>query len=104
MCRFFGLFSDTTNDARLREKDEKKVADPFSYILKHFFICQYGAQGGNGYFQFHFSVELKKRRYIRGTGARRKYIEEVVLKERKPFVNSRSLYVPEYRERGVLAT
>jgi hypothetical protein len=61
-----------------------------------------GELGGNGYFQFHFSVELKKKRYIRGTGAKRKYIEEVVLKERKPYESKRSLSVSSYREKGAL--
>ncbi len=40
-----------------------------------------GKGGGKGYYLFHFSFELRKRCYIRGTGSQRKYIEEVYVEE-----------------------
>ena len=44
-----------------------------------------GEGGRNGYFLFMFPVELEKTCYIRGIGPRRKYIEEVHVKERNGF-------------------
>jgi hypothetical protein len=90
-------FTNPTQGGRTQKELEKDKKDSLkSQKVKG------GESGGNGYFQFHFSVELKKKQYIRGTGAKRKYIEEVVLKERKPYVNKRSLSVSNYREKGAL--
>ncbi len=42
----------------------------------------YGREPANGYFQFHFTAELKKKRYIREIGEEKRFIEEVYLEER----------------------
>jgi len=61
-----------------------------------FYILSTGGQGGGGYtnyFQFSFGVVFRKRKYIRGIGSKRKYIEEVYLKEGKGSENKASLLV-----------
>lgn len=41
-----------------------------------------GQEPANGYFQFHFTAELKKKRYVREIGKEKRFIEEVYLEER----------------------
>jgi len=42
----------------------------------------FGQEPANSYFQFHFTAELKKKRYIREIGQEKRFIEEVYLEER----------------------
>lgn len=51
----------------------------------------HGDERRKGYFQFNFTVDLRKKRYIRGLGSKRKYIEEVVLREVKNSSKGHSL-------------
>ncbi|MCC7197213.1 hypothetical protein IT413_03400 [Candidatus Peregrinibacteria bacterium] len=41
-----------------------------------------GQEPANGYFQFHFTAEFLKKRYLREIGEEKRFIEEVYLEER----------------------
>lgn len=41
-----------------------------------------GQEPANGYFQFHFTAEFLKKRYVREVGEEKRFIEEVYLEER----------------------
>ena len=54
------------------------------------FLFRYiGQEPANGYFQFHFTAEFLKKRYLREIGEEKRFIEEVYLEERDTVKNER---------------
>ena len=57
------------------------------------FIPFHGQTPTNGYFQFHFTAELLKKRYVRVIGEEKRFIEEVYLEERDQMEDGRLVEV-----------